>query len=111
MLSKNFFSLVAFLSLALTIQALPQTDEVPARPSFTPVTEIPPPPPPLEFDGAKLVNDAAHPWRAPGPGDQRGPCPGLNTLANHGWLPRNGVVSPRDLIIAAQEGMVVARVL
>jgi hypothetical protein len=28
--------------------------------------------------------DAAHPYQAPGPTDQRGPCPGLNTLANHG---------------------------
>jgi hypothetical protein len=26
-------------------------------------------------------------------GDQRGPCPGLNALANHGYIPRNGVVS------------------
>lgn len=33
---------------------------------------------------AKLVNDAAHPYRAAGPGDIRGPCPGLNTLASHG---------------------------
>ncbi|KAH8201371.1 hypothetical protein TruAng_004454 [Truncatella angustata] len=24
-------------------------------------------------------------------GDQRGPCPGLNALANHGYIPRNGV--------------------
>ncbi|KAJ7862045.1 Peroxidase, family 2-domain-containing protein [Mycena olivaceomarginata] len=31
-----------------------------------------------------------HEFRAPGPGDVRGPCPGLNTLANHGYLPRNG---------------------
>ncbi|KAJ7797762.1 Peroxidase, family 2-domain-containing protein [Mycena olivaceomarginata] len=31
-----------------------------------------------------------HEWKAPGPGDVRGPCPGLNTLANHGYLPRNG---------------------
>lgn len=29
-------------------------------------------------------------WVAPGPGDARSPCPGLNTLANHGYLPRNG---------------------
>ncbi|KAL4973674.1 Chloroperoxidase [Aspergillus desertorum] len=37
-------------------------------------------------------------WIAPGPYDYksvlvsiaRGPCPGLNTLANHGYLPRNG---------------------
>lgn len=25
-------------------------------------------------------------WVAPGPNDSRGPCPGLNTLANHGYL-------------------------
>jgi hypothetical protein len=44
----------------------------------------PPPPGPLEFGGTKLVNDAAHPFIAPGADDIRGPCPALNTLANHG---------------------------
>ncbi|KAF2088261.1 Cloroperoxidase [Saccharata proteae CBS 121410] len=29
-------------------------------------------------------------WQAPGPNDVRSPCPGLNSLANHGILPRNG---------------------
>jgi unspecific peroxygenase len=43
-----------------------------------------PPPEPLEFLGTKLVNDAAHPFIAPTETDMRGPCPGLNTLANHG---------------------------
>lgn len=33
-----------------------------------------------------------HRWIAPGPNDIRGPCPGLNALANHGYFPRNGVV-------------------
>jgi Peroxidase, family 2 len=41
-------------------------------------------PGPLEFTGTKLVHDAMHPYIAPGEGDQRGPCPGLNVLANHG---------------------------
>ncbi|WPG98150.1 Hypothetical protein R9X50_00093600 [Acrodontium crateriforme] len=41
-----------------------------------------------------------HAWQAPGPTDQRGPCPGLNALANHGYLPRNGVASIVDLISA-----------
>ena len=31
-----------------------------------------------------------HPWIPAGPGDVRSPCPGLNALANHGILPRNG---------------------
>lgn len=26
-------------------------------------------------------------WKAPGPNDIRGPCPGLNALANHGYFP------------------------
>lgn len=29
-------------------------------------------------------------WSPPGPGDVRSPCPGLNSLANHGILPHNG---------------------
>ncbi|KAL7906651.1 Chloroperoxidase [Trichoderma velutinum] len=29
-------------------------------------------------------------FRAAGPFDSRSPCPGLNALANHGYLPRNG---------------------
>lgn len=42
------------------------------------------PPGPLNDTSAKIVNDPAHPWIAPGPDDIRGPCPGLNTLSNHG---------------------------
>ncbi|PYH53343.1 peroxidase family protein [Aspergillus niger CBS 101883] len=36
-------------------------------------------------------------------GDQRGPCPGLNALANHGYIPRNGVVSFGGAITAINE--------
>jgi len=52
-----------------------------------PVLSVAPPenpPGPLNDTSAKLVNDAAHPWRSPAPNDVRGPCPGLNTLASHG---------------------------
>lgn len=44
----------------------------------------PSPPGPLTYNGTKLVHDSAHPFQAPGQDDIRGPCPGLNTLANHG---------------------------
>lgn len=33
-----------------------------------------------------------HKWVAPVPGDIRGPCPGLNALANHGYFPHSGIV-------------------
>ncbi|ESZ94018.1 hypothetical protein SBOR_5596 [Sclerotinia borealis F-4128] len=29
-------------------------------------------------------------WSPPGPGDVRSPCPAMNSLANHGFLPHNG---------------------
>lgn len=31
------------------------------------------------------------PWKAPSPGDRRGPCPMMNSLANHGFIPRSGL--------------------
>ncbi|KAL2860991.1 peroxidase family protein [Aspergillus lucknowensis] len=37
-------------------------------------------------------------WIAPGPNDSRGPCPGLNTLANHGYLPRDGKGITLDIL-------------
>ena len=43
-------------------------------------------------------------WVAPGAGDQRGPCPGLNALANHGYLPHNGVADIPTIISAVNTG-------
>ena len=42
------------------------------------------------FPSAPNVARDSNPWQAPQTGDQRGPCPGLNTLANHGYINRNG---------------------
>lgn len=39
-------------------------------------------------------------FKAPGPDDSRGPCPGLNLLANYGYLPRNGYVNLGQVIAA-----------
>ncbi|THU91786.1 Cloroperoxidase, partial [Dendrothele bispora CBS 962.96] len=43
----------------------------------------------------------AHKWLAPSSTDSRGPCPGLNTLANHGFLPRNGKNITVEMILDA----------
>jgi hypothetical protein len=43
-------------------------------------------------------------FQAPGPGDSRGPCPGLNLLANHGYLPRNGYVNQGQVLEATARG-------
>ncbi|CAK5266127.1 unnamed protein product [Mycena citricolor] len=47
----------------------------------------------LSFSTAQLP--PANVWIKPGPRDARSPCPALNTLANHGYLPRHG----RDITI------------
>ncbi|KAK5123717.1 hypothetical protein LTR85_002353 [Meristemomyces frigidus] len=43
-------------------------------------------------------------FQAPGPNDSRGPCPGLNLLANYGYLPRNGYVNFGQVIDATSRG-------
>jgi len=68
------------------------------------IRDVEPPPGPLKFNGTKLVNDKDHPFMPLRPGDIRGPCPGLNTLASHGYLPRNGIATPVQIVNAVQEG-------
>jgi len=86
------FSAILALSLAASALAFPpyqslaglskkQLDSVIPTLAFHPPES---PPGPLNDTSAKLVNDAAHPWKPLREGDIRGPCPGLNTLASHG---------------------------
>ncbi|TFK21675.1 aromatic peroxygenase precursor [Coprinopsis marcescibilis] len=112
---KSLSILLFALATASQINAFPQygslgglearQEEDIARGSSGSNSRVPPPPPaPPSFTGAKLVDDRDHPWRPLRRGDIRGPCPGLNTLASHGYLPRDGVASPSDIIKAVQEG-------
>lgn len=43
------------------------------------------------IDPNNLRPEPGYVFKEPGPGDARGPCPGLNLLANYGYLPRNGI--------------------
>jgi hypothetical protein len=43
-------------------------------------------------------------FQAPGPEDSRGPCPGLNLLANYGYLPRDGFVNYGQVLEATARG-------
>ncbi|KAL4918438.1 Peroxidase, family 2-domain-containing protein [Aspergillus aurantiobrunneus] len=40
-------------------------------------------------------------WAPAGPGDFRGPCPMMNTLANHGFLPHDGRNLTRPVVVDA----------
>ncbi|CAG8462472.1 Chloroperoxidase [Gigaspora rosea] len=55
---------------------------------------------------------SAHEWQAPGPHDKRSPCPVLNALANHGYLPRSGEnISKGQLSKGLKEGLNISSVL
>ncbi|KAJ7676638.1 Chloroperoxidase [Mycena polygramma] len=46
------------------------------------------------FSTEQLIDvSGAHSFKPPGDGDLRGPCPGLNAMANHNFIPHNGVVT------------------
>ncbi|KAK5136579.1 hypothetical protein LTR08_002593 [Meristemomyces frigidus] len=48
------------------------------------------------------TGDTAHQFVAPGPNDIRGPCPGLNTAANHNFLAHDGITTFNELVDAQQ---------
>jgi len=55
--------------------------------------------------GVCPVTGNTHTYCHPQPGDLRSPCPALNTLANHGYLPRNGKkIGVFDIVKALKEG-------
>ncbi|KAK7051544.1 hypothetical protein VNI00_004522 [Paramarasmius palmivorus] len=66
-----------FIILAVTLATIPiaNADQIPLA-ARSPHDEI---------DWSKYQ------YQAPKTSDSRGPCPGLNTLANHGFLPRDGL--------------------
>ncbi|ROW05749.1 hypothetical protein VMCG_05188 [Cytospora schulzeri] len=53
-------------------------------------------------NGLMRFPEAEYPFQAPGSTDQRGPCPGLNTLANHGYIPRTGIATVGEIVFATQ---------
>lgn len=54
---------------------------------------------------AQALDETTYPYEAPGATDSRSPCPGLNALANHGILPRDGKnIDMATLIKAAYTG-------
>jgi hypothetical protein len=60
----------------------------------------------LNHDGASgtiVIEKDLHEWRPQQPGEVRSPCPALNTLANHGYLPRDGKQLNHSIITRALE--------
>ncbi|EUC31640.1 hypothetical protein COCCADRAFT_6478 [Bipolaris zeicola 26-R-13] len=54
-------------------------------------------------EAQRISTSGDHRYIAPGPNDLRGPCPGINVMANHGYLPRNGISTITQMTTAANE--------
>ncbi|KAF8912302.1 hypothetical protein CPB85DRAFT_1389693 [Mucidula mucida] len=56
------------------------------------------------FDPSQLIDvNGEHAYRPPEKGDLRGPCPGLNALANHGYIDRSGLTTLTEAIDATNQ--------
>jgi len=60
--------------------------------------------PPFDAASQYVSNQGAHKFVPPGPTDQRGPCPGLNAMANHNYMPHNGIATIEQFIDGTEKG-------
>ena len=58
------------------------------------------------FDASKqhVSTTGTYAYVAPKSSDLRGPCPGLNAMANHGYIPHNGVATISQFIQGTYDG-------
>lgn len=57
----------------------------------------------FDADAQRISTSGQYKFVPPGSGDLRGPCPGLNALANHGYLPHNGYTSLTQAVEATNK--------
>lgn len=51
-----------------------------------------------------VSNKGAHAYVPPSKSDLRGPCPGLNAMANHNYIPHNGVATITQFVQGTYDG-------
>ncbi|KZT36085.1 Cloroperoxidase [Sistotremastrum suecicum HHB10207 ss-3] len=104
--------LLSVLVLGTVVSAFPSLSSRPRAsayanaPSAYPYTSSPSDGLPGTGKGGYLVpdpNDALHAFQPPPDGAQRGPCPGMNVLANHGFIARDGITDFDEIVKAQQD--------
>lgn len=60
-------------------------------------------PPPFNATAQYVSNTGSHAFVAPSSTDARGMCPGLNAMANHGYIPHNGIATITQFIQGTYE--------
>ncbi|KAL0061585.1 hypothetical protein AAF712_011612 [Marasmius tenuissimus] len=89
MLSHSFFiALITVISQCTVVSS--SSASMRRSPDFDPHTQ-------------RIDVGGQHKFIPPGHGDIRGPCPGLNALANHNYLPHNGVATVDEFVSATHD--------
>lgn len=94
-------SLLQILSSTRRVKAYPAYDKSPLSPRSSTSSSS------QKFPlvtGLQKVPDDDHPYLDPLPTNDRGPCPGLNALANHGYIPLNGIATLSQLVDGLTDG-------
>lgn len=68
-----------------------------------PKRQLPGVTPPFDAAQQYVSNQGSHAFVPPSGNDQRGPCPGLNAMANHNYMPHNGIGTMEDFITGTGE--------
>ena len=58
--------------------------------------------PPFDPEQQYVSTTGKYAWVAPTATDERGECPGLNAMANHGYLPHSGIGTIKDFATACE---------
>ena len=61
-------------------------------------------PPTFDASAQYVSTTGQYAYVAPTSSDLRGPCPGLNAMANHGYIPHNGVATITQFIQGTYDG-------
>lgn len=60
--------------------------------------------PKFDAEAQRVSTTGEYAWKAPDNNDQRGPCPSLNALTSHGYLPHNGIGTIDQFIDSVMKG-------
>ncbi|KAI0523800.1 hypothetical protein F5B22DRAFT_659546 [Xylaria bambusicola] len=59
--------------------------------------------PPFDAKKQYVSTKGKHAFVPPSGSDRRGPCPGLNSMANHGYIPRNGIATIQEIVSGSMD--------
>jgi hypothetical protein len=103
-MKSNSILCLAFTGVATAYPSILQHLEEQGSSASREKRQLPGLTPPFDAASQYIDTTGQYAFKAPGDTDQRGPCPGLNAMANHGYLPHNGIATLDQFIESTGKG-------